>query len=403
MNKLTQFLIEKCVSICNKPDGSISGLKINITNVRFKDYHHASTSVRMATHEQLEAYQTQIDGFSVSYQSRGFDEVPILQTIEIGDGDAFLSAFGVTTLSDEIALAIESIESALSGAPRWISSALEALPQLWRQRKNICGFSYTQADAIICAIKLLSWAEAQKQLHVDYRTASVKALGESKLLERHLGSIQRVCQLKDPEQYQNVDSPLEDWGISKYAPLIRIRGSCLLQIQQNVIDISCFAPYMAIPMDNLNTIQSTQTPPYVLIIENLSSFERYCRQIFDGGIVVYSGGFPSRHWVRVLRTLVKSLAVQVPVFHWGDIDLGGYRILVYLAHSLSIDLIPFRMIDINPTGAAKSVSLEDLVSALSGAKTEALLKLKKQIEAKIANGAVQMWVEQESLDPVSPI
>jgi hypothetical protein len=72
----------------------------------------------------------------------------------------------------------------------------------------------------------------------------------------------------------------------------------------------------------------------VLVIENLASFNRHCREIDDGGIAVFSGGFPSRAVMTVIRRLDTLLAEPVPFFHWGDGDRSGDLISAYIAKDL---------------------------------------------------------------------
>jgi hypothetical protein len=48
-------------------------------------------------------------------------------------------------------------------------------------------------------------------------------------------------------------------------------------------------------------------------------------------VLLYTGGMPSPSWKRVYRLLLTSLPVKARVFHWGDIDAGGFRIADHLA------------------------------------------------------------------------
>ena len=48
-------------------------------------------------------------------------------------------------------------------------------------------------------------------------------------------------------------------------------------------------------------------------------------------ILLYTGGMPSPSWKRVYRLLLLTLPRDARVFHWGDIDAGGFRIADHLA------------------------------------------------------------------------
>jgi hypothetical protein len=54
--------------------------------------------------------------------------------------------------------------------------------------------------------------------------------------------------------------------------------------------------------------------------------------------VVYTGGFPALSVLRLLRHLVQTAPATPHLFHWGDVDAGGVRIVKYLEDSIGIRL-----------------------------------------------------------------
>lgn len=60
----------------------------------------------------------------------------------------------------------------------------------------------------------------------------------------------------------------------------------------------------------------------ILTIENYASFNRQVREIEDGSLVVYTGGFPAMGVVELLAKVLPTVPADVGFLHWGDVDAG---------------------------------------------------------------------------------
>lgn len=87
----------------------------------------------------------------------------------------------------------------------------------------------------------------------------------------------------------------------------------------------------------------------IILIENMTSFEQWISareaSVYESyeELVIYTGGFPHRTLQHFLQVLSASLDEALPVFHWGDIDLGGIRIFDYLKQAYFPSLKPLFM------------------------------------------------------------
>lgn len=90
------------------------------------------------------------------------------------------------------------------------------------------------------------------------------------------------------------------------------------------------APYAGFSSATVLGLESS--PSRVLSIENLTTFHmearRYCSEPV---LLLYTGGMPSPQWRAMYRRLLASLPASTQVYHWGDIDEGGFRIAAVLA------------------------------------------------------------------------
>ncbi|TRA89666.1 DUF2399 domain-containing protein [Agrobacterium salinitolerans] len=136
----------------------------------------------------------------------------------------------------------------------------------------------------------------------------------------------------------------------------------------------------------------------VLSAVDIASFVRYVREIgqSENGLVIYSGGFPSRP---VLETIVRLTGQAcAPAYHWGDMDGGGVRIFRYIEQhlaSIGVSLQPHMM----STDLFRQVgSKAQRANRIGGDMTErAIAELASLIEQA---GLVH---EQEEFDPRSPL
>lgn len=104
-------------------------------------------------------------------------------------------------------------------------------------------------------------------------------------------------------------------------------------------------PYLGLPVDAVRSIETRAR--YVLTIENLTSFHDAARALADrDGLLIYTGGMPSPAWCAFFARLLTALPADTRLYHWGDIDEGGYRIAAHLAtiaSSAGRSLLPWLM------------------------------------------------------------
>jgi Wadjet protein JetD, C-terminal len=128
------------------------------------------------------------------------------------------------------------------------------------------------------------------------------------------------------------------------------------------------------------------------------SFNRYVREINDGALVVYTSGFASTGVVELLKSILLMLDEGVPYFHWGDVDPGGLRIFRFLEENL-------------PRAPRPHLRNRTLVEAhgKEAMRDPALVWIAKSnsalaaLAAWLAEGPNIKHLEQEALDPVSPL
>ncbi len=102
-------------------------------------------------------------------------------------------------------------------------------------------------------------------------------------------------------------------------------------------------PWLALTEDALDAMTDVRLDcDEVRTIENLTPFEHVVRADRPtDAILVYTGGNPGRAERQLLQRLVTAGARRVR--HWGDLDVGGLRILRHLRAILEVPVMPWRM------------------------------------------------------------
>jgi hypothetical protein len=157
------------------------------------------------------------------------------------------------------------------------------------------------------------------------------------------------------------------------------------------------APFASIHPEMLAQLELAETPTTILTVENFASFNRHVREIEDGGLVVYAGGFPAAGVIDLLSKVLRALPAHVPFLHWGDIDAGGLRIFRYLEESLPRRPLPHLMsrelAEAHGRPANPDASLASIARSDSGIG---------DLAEWLAFGADVRHLEQEAIDPASP-
>ena len=90
------------------------------------------------------------------------------------------------------------------------------------------------------------------------------------------------------------------------------------------------APYSAFSASSV--IGLAGIPKMVMTIENQTTFHSEAKRRHDEEVLlIYTAGMPTPAWRAMYVRLLGGLPPGVPVYHWGDIDEGGFRIASILA------------------------------------------------------------------------
>lgn len=249
-----------------------------------------------------------------------------IQRIGLADKVALARFLGVVPRWEAVTRAAELF------APREAEfPVLTKVIEHWRIGTKVRSTGPEDASAWEAAVSVVSHCRLQCAADVPIRRLSARLTGDSKRIEQLVSLIDVLVQgdvaapARDPEEVFN------EIGLVKFPPTLLIAGAIQVAIDGRTIAVD--TTYLGFPPPAITGFSFLSECAYLLTVENLTTFHEMVGKRHEApeAILLYTGGMPSPSWRRVYRLLLQSLPRNVRVFHWGDIDAGGFRIADHLA------------------------------------------------------------------------
>ncbi|MDP2824045.1 MAG: DUF2220 family protein [Sulfuritalea sp.] len=273
---------------------------------------------------------------------------------------------------------------------RWLSAKGESAfrLRLAEDNKEIRNL-FIALDAVAC----------EKHRRLDMRTFSARYLSDAKALERLSGAFAQAWMQFHDMEYREPEDLLRSLGLEKVPQPVLLRGCISARVGNQTSDLSILQPFFGIAAEQLATLHPARSPAYLITIENLTSFQRHCREINDDGLIVFSGGFPNLELQGFLAALDRDLPQTVPFYHWGDTDVRGLEIMRNISQRCPLRTIEAHLMPRDPwmTERRATPAEVQVLNKLANIP-DACGKLAGQMTAH----GVPKKFEQESVSPASP-
>lgn len=174
------------------------------------------------------------------------------------------------------------------------------------------------------------------------REFSIMYFQDSKYFEHIESRIAKVFR-QFSDEYLEMDTLelLAEYGIYGTPNYVYFKGDARISIGEEVVDLSLLKQGIGISGEDLSGIQFSDLSRIkkVITIENLTSFFR-CWE--EDSLFIYLGGYHNR----IRRDLLKMVYEAIPgaqYYHFGDIDAGGFSILLDLRKKTGIPFMSYHM------------------------------------------------------------
>ena len=222
-------------------------------------------------------------------------------------------------------------ESALAGNLN--TPSVQALLAAWREGKRPRAIGPEQVGDVLDALRVISALDQSGGDDIPVRQLSAQLFIDSKRIEKllpvldYLTQEDETCTLaRQPEDI------LASLGLIKFPQPVLMAGRAITHFT-NGSTLGIPAPYIGLAPQSLARVEASRDARYILTVENYTTFNEIAKGKAGPveGVVIYTAGMPSPSFLRVYAMAIDGAIPDVPVYHWGDIDLGGYRIADVLA------------------------------------------------------------------------
>jgi len=227
----------------------------------------------------------------------------------------------------------ELLPVAESGEP-WVAALLDEMTGRWARSEAAYRLTVNQIGTAKEFLTLVASISRQEAQGLDARTFSFRATTDTKAFDRHASRLAVVLSARMGEPGVAADVVWAHIGLERFSHPVHLKGPVVVEGASGRLVDGRATPFASIHPEMLLQLSVLEQPARVLTIENYASFNRQVREIEDGSLVVYTGGFPAAGVIELLSKVLTAVPVDVPFLHWGDVDAGGIRIFRYLEENL---------------------------------------------------------------------
>lgn len=235
----------------------------------------------------------------------------------------------------------------------WRARAIRQILGNLRAGKSPAPFSLTD-PALNTDLLTVMEALPALQAETPYRVFSVRIFNDSKRLEVIKSQLVSLARLGSPEWKRlPPEEILRELNLVPNPTYVHLAGDWELTLETGeILTLGGFAPSVGFPAAQTGQLQRVIVhAKAVLCIENLTTFHEFIRaQHATGNLsmrrvagtkyaIICSYGNPSPATRRILRLL----PAETPLYHWSDLDYGGFNILSQLRRLVRDDIQPYRM------------------------------------------------------------
>jgi hypothetical protein len=349
---------------------------------------------------ELETFHAEIamaereGAIAVQREGRSGDGSKLLR-LTVADLPALARHLGVQLLDERVAEAARQLEAWAARFPI-IADAVDA----WRHGRKIRGCGAEAAGDLALAARAVAAREEDAGHERILRRESVRLFGDSKRLEKLTSWLELLVTGELSATGLSREDVWSAIGLRREPQPLLLAGRGTVELEGAALPL--VHPYLGLPVES---VRAVATPARCLLtIENLATFHDATRAAGAGSVLLlYTGGMPSPAWRAAYARILRELPPELSLYHWGDIDEGGFRIAAVLATAAREDgrmLRPWLMSPIEVPRVASVSGSAPTAPTLAAMTRWADRAGWSELAEDLRRHPLQL--EQESLDPVLP-
>lgn len=350
MHKILSKLLDRC-----ETSGGKRGITLSFTQKFYPDYFDPDNSV---ARDEINAacVSLQRDGF-IDIQWRRFLEGHELKKIILKE-EAIQKAYSELNrlpknkiIDNAIGIVSQYAANHDIKSCRWLTKICEDAISAFRNEKPFFSLRPSEPEKIKNVFNVLRAISTLDGNTILKKRLSIIAFNDSKALskiEATLTSILKAYGVSDGETEREI---MESAGIISKPDITLMSGKIIIGIPNTDSQPLSFnlSPYPCIGIPTSTLKHATiidMDADYVITIENETSFHEYVNTVKEKYIAIFISGYPNSGRIALLKAITDFAAshnINIPFYHWGDIDFGGYDIIRSYREKTGINVIPHLM------------------------------------------------------------
>lgn len=264
----------------------------------------------------------------------------LFERIDLVDVQALAMFLGRRTYADQLKQTTGQLEPLKAEFP----VILEVIER-WSSMAKVRGLGPQDSGAWIDAAKVIRAcaARSQEAIAAPVREFSARLFLDSKRIEALTPQLDILLSGSVEDSPRAASQVWQELGLFREEHPVLLAGH--VHIARDRLTGLIDAPYMGLPAATILRVISSVTE--VITIENKTTFHSEAKRRQDDKVLlIYTAGMPSPAWRAMYRRLLESLPPTTAIYHWGDVDEGGFRIasaIAAVAKGASFSLQPYRM------------------------------------------------------------
>lgn len=327
---VTQQLLQSLINLVNRSTGIVDDVRLPVSSQYAGSYVYASPTTRKLCHDSL-APLIDAQVIECAWHLKVLEDFETLKQIHVPRGKAFLDYLGVSPQVDMVANAATLLKNLKCGVD-WIDQKVNEIGERWRLGARYLALGPENIEQVQIAALVAKNLATQKLRGRSLRALSYDWFGAPHIIEEHKQVITLFCESQIPAAAKELDynDQLASLGLVRTPSLIHLRGPVnMICDDEKLIDAGGWAG-AALCHEFVRGIERYGAPDYVLTFEDFTLYQRYAASVQDGGMILFLGDFPSLKLLDLYERIVASLPRAVPLYHWGNIDLAGFKTVVAL-------------------------------------------------------------------------
>lgn len=325
MDALARTLLEKLLAAGNKSEAGVRRRRPALTATQLTPYRELR-SLQHKTACEVTLFEARAADAIEIVKDRTNPEDGFIERVNLRDVRALARFLGEIPYADRLTEATRRLAELEAAYP-----VLADVTHKWSQMSRVRGLGPDNVQDWIDAAQVIAFASARaamESISLPIREASARLFRDSKRVERLVGPVDVLLSGSVESPARPAPDVWQEIGLFRVDQPVLLAGR--VEIERERVTALLDAPYGGFPASAIRRVASALE--LVMTIENLTTFHSEAKRRCEEPILlIYTAGMPSPTWRAMYARVLREFPATVPIFHWGDIDEGGFRIAATLA------------------------------------------------------------------------